>query len=156
MLKSISRKLLRIDPVYAHCDIPCGIYDPYPAQIDAHTIVRMVDLIAALDANDPEMQVKFSRYVATKEEHAEALKNKVRVIWGDFYKPGNVPEGTTDKVWEIMRLASATRQTASKDAATNLLNAVLEFSETFWKIKGVATKRIAAPYPSGGEMVIQA
>ena len=31
--------------VYAHCDIPCGIYDPHIAQMAAHTVIRMTNLI---------------------------------------------------------------------------------------------------------------
>ena len=33
----------------AHCDVPCGIYDPIVAQINALTVVRMMDLMAALE-----------------------------------------------------------------------------------------------------------
>jgi nickel superoxide dismutase len=150
------RKLLNIETAYAHCDIPCGIYDPYPAQIDAQTVLRMMDLINAIDANDPERKVKFSRYVATKEEHGEALKNKIRVIWGDFMKPENTDSSVTDLVWKIMKKAGSARQTSSVETAKELVELVNQFSEAFWKIKGKETKRVPSPYPTDAEMVLPA
>src|SRR5256885_16267868 len=56
LLYSLARLLDRISPAriaYAHCDIPCGIYDPHHAQLAAHTVVRMVDLINQLEKPGP-------------------------------------------------------------------------------------------------------
>ena len=38
-----------VEEAKAHCDVPCGIYDPIVAQINALTVVRMMDLMAALE-----------------------------------------------------------------------------------------------------------
>ena len=145
-----------LEEAYAHCDVPCGIYDPYPAQIDAHTVLRMVDLMAGLEDSDPEKKLKYARYVATKELHAEALKNKVRVIFGDFLTPGKASDdgALVDLVREIFKVASSARQTSSKDVANDLVEKVNKFSEMFWAVKGKSTRRIASPYPTGGEMVV--
>ena len=93
-----------------------------------------------------------------KEEHGELLKHEVRIIWGDFLKPDHAAAnpGLTELVWDIMRHGSAGRQTADMAKVQGLLEATLKFSEVFWKIKGVATKRVDAPYPSGGQMVLPA
>jgi nickel superoxide dismutase len=155
MLKQILNKL-PIEEVSAHCDIPCGIYDPYPAQIAAHTVVRMANLMAGLDKNDPEYDHKYSRYITIKEEHAELAKHEVRIIWGDFFNPGNIgdfPDVHT-MVWDVMKKGSLARQHSSADHANALLESVLKFSEVFWKIKGKNTKRVSAPFPSGGELVL--
>src|SRR3989338_959812 len=78
----------------AHCDIPCGIYDPHHAQVAALTVVRMVNLINELKVsseNPPFDERKriisaISRYTKVKEEHAELVKHEVRIIWGDYIK----------------------------------------------------------------------
>jgi len=75
--------------VYAHCDIPCGIYDPHEAQIAALTVVRMDQLIAELvhpaaDAKPEERSLylsKIARYTSVKETHSEKVKHEIRVIW---------------------------------------------------------------------------
>src|SRR5438128_11715103 len=56
LLYSLARLLDRISPApiaYAHCDIPCGIYDPHHAPMAAHTVVRMIALINQLDKPGP-------------------------------------------------------------------------------------------------------
>ena len=75
------RKLFSLRRVYAHCDIPCGIYDPHTAEIAALTVLRMLELIGeSKDAHD------ISRYTAVKEEHTERCKREIIIIWGDFFK----------------------------------------------------------------------
>jgi len=151
-------KIFKFEVAEAHCDVPCGIYDPYPAQIAAHTVIRMNMLIAGLAKDDPEHHIKFSRYVAVKEEAGELVKHEVRIIWGDFMKAettGDFP-GLNNLVWKIMKQGGAARQTTSLEKSKELLASVLEFSEIFWKLKGKATKRITAPYPSEGELVVLA
>ncbi|MHA1942703.1 MAG: superoxide dismutase, Ni [Candidatus Hodarchaeales archaeon] len=149
--------ILRPQTVYAHCDVPCGIYDPHLAQVAAHTVVRMVNLINELpNLTTQEYAHKFSRYITVKEEHAELVKHEIRIIWGDFIKPDHVeqfPE-LPDLVWKIMQLGSKARQEVNIDAAKDLLSAVLKFSEIFWKIKGKESFRISAPYPNAGDELV--
>ena len=73
--------------VSAHCDIPCGIYDPHGAVLAAQTVAKMVELIGALDGSSPADRNKFVRCVAVKEQHAELVKHEVQVIWSDYFKP---------------------------------------------------------------------
>ena len=47
-------KLLPIETAHAHCDIPCGIYDPHIAQLSAHTAIRMIRLIHELPKLTPD------------------------------------------------------------------------------------------------------
>ena len=76
LLYRLARLLDRVSPApiaYAHCDIPCGIYDPHHAQMAAHTVVRMVDLINQLEkpgtSSTPEQRQeytdKLARYIAS-------------------------------------------------------------------------------------------
>ena len=139
----------------AHCDVPCGIYDPIVAQIDALTVVRMMDLIAALDGEGPAYDNSMSRYITVKEEHAERAKHEIRVIFGDFIKDAhfeNHPE-LPGLFHKIMQLGSKSRQTADREAGVALVESVNKFAEIFWAIKGVATKKAKAPYAPALEMV---
>jgi nickel superoxide dismutase len=143
----------------AHCDVPCGIYDPSTALIPALTVVRMIDLINDLETKGGEKDKAYfnsmARYVAVKEEHAEKAKHEVRVIWGDYIKPEHVekyPE-LNGLVHKIMKLGSKARQTVDRDAAVELVEAINKFAEIFWATKSVATKRAKAPYAPALEVV---
>ncbi len=143
----------------AHCDVPCGIYDPITAQINALTVVRMMDLMAGLADGDEKAIVDFhnsiSRYVAVKEDHAEKTKHDIRVIWGDFIKDTHVekyPE-LPGLVHKIMQLGSKSRQTADRANGLAFVEAINQFAEIFWAIKDIKTKKAKAPYAPGLEMV---
>ncbi len=143
----------------AHCDVPCGIYDPITAQINALTVVRMMDLMADLAEGDEKARVDFhnsmSRYVAVKEEHAEKAKHEIRVIWGDFIKDTHVekyPE-LPGLVHKIMQLGSKSRQNADRANGIAFVEAINQFSEIFWTIKDIKIKKAKAPYAPGLEMI---
>jgi nickel superoxide dismutase len=162
------RALDRIAPpqtVHAHCDIPCGIYDPHLMQIAALTVVRMNQLIDALEvpARDDKAGMEkfhnsFSRYVTVKEEHAELAKREVRIIWGDYFKPEHLDKfkDLHTIVWNILKAGGKTRQEVNLKAAEDLLSQVQRFAEIFWESKGVATKRQPSNQAVGGELVVPA
>lgn len=142
----------------AHCDIPCGIYDPVPAQIAGLTVVRMMDLMADLEnsgAKGKAYDNSMSRYITVKEEHAEKVKHEIRVIWGDYFKAQHIEKfpDAHDVVHKIMQLGSKSRQTADRETGLALVEALNEFAEMFWATKGVATKRAKAPYAPALEVV---
>jgi nickel superoxide dismutase len=164
MLHKIVQKLdqhFHLESVDAHCDIPCGIYDPHQAQIGALTVIRMVDLIEKLfeehgDDLSPAFLNSMARYVAVKEEHAELTKHEIRVIWGDFIKEAHVEQYPQlhGLVHKIMQLGSKARQTVDRETALALLDAVNEFAMIFWQIKGKQTKRVNAPQSVTEEIVL--
>ncbi|HIE24699.1 MAG TPA: superoxide dismutase, Ni [Anaerolineales bacterium] len=140
----------------AHCDVPCGIYDPSTAQISALTVVRMMDLMKAESENhhvhSAEHVNSMARYIEVKEEHAEKAKQEIRIIWGDYFKKDKHPN-VDDLVHKIMQLGSKSRQTADRENGIAFVEAINEFSAIFWETKGVATKRAKAPYAPALEMV---
>jgi nickel superoxide dismutase len=159
ILEKVDRHL-HFETVDAHCDIPCGIYDPHQAQIGALTVIRMVDLIDEhVKEHDKIETAEFfnsmARYIAVKEEHAELVKHEIRVIWGDFIKEAHLEEypQLNGLVHKIMALGSKARQVVNRDTAVALLEAVNEFAEIFWQIKGIQTKRANAPYSVKEEVV---
>ncbi len=149
--------------VHAHCDIPCGIYDPHLAQIGAQTVVRMHQLIADLgDAPGPGDKAKndawhnsLARYVTVKEEHAELCKHEVRIIWGDYFKPEHLEKHPDlhNTVFQIMKLGSKVRQEVNMAAAEELLATVQTFAEIFWTTKDAPVHRQPSRQAVGGESV---
>lgn len=142
----------------AHCDVPCGIYDPMPAQIAALTVIRSVDQInelAAKDSMSANDHANFSRMVAVKEEHCAKVKEEVHIIWGDFIKQPQLdayPE-LHELVHSIMLAGSKAKQHVDRDASVDLLNKVNRFAEIFWSIKEVKTYRAVCPYAPAEEVV---
>jgi nickel superoxide dismutase len=125
--------------VHAHCDIPCGIYDPAGAQQAARTVARMVELIGQIDPGSTGVadRNKFIRCVTVKEQHAELVKREVQVIWSDYFKPEHL-EANPDlhtKVWNILKLAGKNKQSVDAEAAAQLEAAVKEFADIFWSTK---------------------
>ena len=151
--------ILHFKRAKAHCDIPCGIYDPHGAQIAALTVIRMIDLMTELASGPEKENLEFhnsiSRYILVKEEHGELCKREIRVIFGDYFKKEHVekyPELPT-LFHKIMQWGSKGRQTTSRESALELLGGVNRFAEIYWETKGIPTKRVKAPYKPSEEIV---
>lgn len=163
---TIANALRPPTPVYAHCDIPCGIYDPHEAQISALTVLRMTQLIAELPkpgagAKPEEVetyQAKLARYVAVKESHAERVKAELRVLWGDYFTADHAKQFPTlhESFWKAMKAASKARQSVAGADAQELLGQVHGIAEIFWKSKGATPKKVPSMQKSGGEIVYPA
>ena len=165
MLKAtfaLVNRLFPLEEASAHCDVPCGIYDPHYAQIAALTVVRMNQLIEAMEppamekgARDNYMHA-LARYTTAKEEAAELVKHEVRIIRGDFFKADNSPDNIGEITDGIMKTASQARQNIDADAANKLLDLVNDFAGAFWTAKGVKTKKQSSNQAAGGEFVVPA
>jgi nickel superoxide dismutase len=131
---------------YAHCDIPCGIYDPAPAQIAARTVSRMVELIEQNSGPDTAQRAKLVRCVQVKETHAENVKREIQIIWSDYFKPEHLekfPE-LHDLTWKILKQAGACKQNVDAAAAAELERLVGRFTEIFWATKGKPVHTMAS------------
>lgn len=144
-------KSQKFESASAHCDVPCGIYDPSTAQIAVLTAIRLLDLIAELAEKDSLSiadQAKLGRLVAQKEEHVEKAKAEVRIIWGDFFKAPQFETfpNTHNLVHSIMLQGSKTKQHIDRENGIELLAMVNEFAESFWAAKGIETYTATCPY----------
>jgi nickel superoxide dismutase len=161
LLSALDRRL-GIPHARAHCDVPCGIYDPIIAQIAALTVVRMIDLMTDLESKTADKTLAYhntlGRHIAVKEEHAEKVKHEVRVIWGDYLKVQHLEKYPQAHalVHEIMALGSKCRQTVDREAAVKLVEKLNELAQIFWETKNVAVKRATAPYAPNLELVYPA
>jgi nickel superoxide dismutase len=159
---ALINRLFPQEDAFAHCDIPCGIYDPHYAQVAALSVLRMVQLIEAMEAPamDKGARDKYmhalARYTKVKDDHAELVKHEVRIIRGDFFKADNSPKDLGEIVDNIMKTASKARQNIDKEAAEQLLDLVNKFAEAFWAAKKVETKRQPSNQAAGGEFVVPA
>lgn len=158
LLQSLDN-LFVFEQAKAHCDIPCGIYDPITAQIPALTVVRMLDLMNDLEnkagEKGQEYHNTFTRYVMVKEEHAEKAKHEIRVIWGDYIKAQHIEQHPElpALVHKILQLGSKVRQTIDRQAAVEFVETINQFAEIFWATKNLKTKRAKAPYAPALELV---
>ena len=156
-------RFLPTEKASAHCDIPCGIYDPHSAQIAALTVLRMTQLIEGLkppssgaDANQvAAYENSLSRYIEAKEEHAENTKKELAILWGDYFKPEHLEKypDVHATFWSAIKLASKNKQEANRQAAEDLVAAVQKVSEVFWASKGAQTRRQPSLQMVGGEIV---
>jgi len=146
------KQLFNIQPVHAHCDVPCGIYDPSSAQVAALSVARFLDLIAELeekiseDGTSASTLARLSRLVEQKESHAAAVKSEIVIIWGDYIKAPQLekfPE-IHDLVHKIMLKASACKQDTHPEDARDLMDLVNRFAEIFWQTKGIETETVVS------------
>ncbi|OUR95435.1 superoxide dismutase, Ni [Halobacteriovorax marinus] len=139
--------------VKAHCDVPCGVYDPTTAVIAAMTVARMTDTILELEEHeikdhqgtrDLHYQNKITRMINEKERSAEIVKEEVRIIWGDFFKEPQFKQFPQihSLVHEVLLLASKCKQNIDQDATRDLVTKLNDFSEIFWKIKNIKFKNV--------------
>jgi len=115
MLKTIEKL---IKPVYAHCDLPCGIYETDTMRHAADTCRRMVERyeeIGELVSTDAEAMNKAVRAVQTKEDHAQKCKDQLYLLWSDYFKPEHLDKfpDMHDKFWQATKQCGKVKQTMS-------------------------------------------
>ena len=120
--------------VHAHCDLPCGVYDPAQARIEAESIKGIVEKYQAND--DPAFR---TRAIVIKEERAQLVKHHLWVLWTDYFKPNHLekyPQLHT-LFWEATKLAGAAGVKGHTDLAVvqQLLDKIAEIDKIFWETK---------------------
>ncbi|EKD87075.1 MAG: hypothetical protein ACD_37C00050G0002 [uncultured bacterium] len=149
---------------YAHCDIPCGIYDPHNAQLAAHTIIRMTQLLGEVKPvrqaqgkreDETKAEHDIARITHVKEEHASLLENELTTLQNDYFKEEHIKEypSLPELFKNASRLGAKARQGIDTDSAQKLLLVVQDIAEIFFKTKGVIPVRVKSVYPTGGEIV---
>jgi nickel superoxide dismutase len=120
--------------VHAHCDLPCGVYDPAQAKIEAQSVKAAMEKYAA--NNDADFR---SRAVAVKEERSEMVKHHLWVLWTDYFKPNHFEAYPQlhQLFNDATKLAGAGGTKGSNDPAVadKLLAKIEEISEIFWATK---------------------
>ena len=138
------KSILKPIHIYAHCDIPCGIYDPIAAKIAAQTVLKMVVRMEALDLSGGVTKVEqpngIARLIRVKEDHAEIVRNELDILWHDYFKPEHLEKypDLHELFWNAAKLSSTCKQTVSSDSAKDLVDSVDKIATIFWETKGVS------------------
>lgn len=147
MLKKLMNLADRISaaPVAsAHCDGPCGIYDPASARISAEAVRSMTKKMLALEvpaAGDNAAMAAYqntmSRYIAIKEEQAHETKEHLLVLWTDYFKPEHLEQfpHLHDMFWKAAKLCSSCKVEVSPQHCDELIDAVKGIHDVFWQSK---------------------
>ena len=140
LIEAFSKIGLPISVAHAHCDIPCGIYDPGDAIQAAQTVVRMTELIEEIDFSggpSKELGNSLVRYVSVKEDHATKAKEDILIIWTDYFKPEHVEKypDLHEKVWNACKLGSYVKQNVDLAKAKEFKASLEEIGEIFWETK---------------------
>ena len=131
--------------VQAHCDGPCGVYDPASARIAAEAVLSMTKKLLALTPPSAESAADwaaynntFSRYVAVKEEQAQQTKEELLILWTDYFKPEHLATfpDLHDTFWKATKLCSACKVNIDQAKAEELIKAVESIHTMFWSSKG--------------------
>ncbi len=118
--------------VHAHCDLPCGVYDPAQARIEAESVKACQEKYQGSDDD-----VFRERAVSIKEERADLVKHHLWVLWTDYFKPEHVekfPE-LHEKFWTATKLAGDAKKSQDPAQGQQLLDAVDEIGKIFWETK---------------------
>ncbi len=122
-------ELLRsfVKPVYAHCDLPCGVYDPLQAQIEAVSVLRIMEKYSGLSDEDK------TRAIVIKEQRAELVKHHLWVLWTDYFKPEHLDkhDDLHDLFWRATKKAGETKKTVDSKVAQELLDLIKEIDTVF-------------------------
>jgi len=118
----------------AHCDLPCGVYDPAQARIEAESVKAIIDKYQA--SSDPEFR---TRALIIKEQRSELVKHHLWVLWTDYFKAPHFEKypNLHQLFNEATKLAGASGAKGSVDAAVaeQLLAKIEEISKIFWETK---------------------
>jgi len=134
MLNRIARAFEPRTTVYAHCDLPCGVYDPAQARLEAESVKACMEKHNASDDHDFK-----ARAISIKEERSHMVKEHLWVLWTDYFKPPHFeayPQ-LNDLFNQATKLAGAggTKGTCDVAVADELLGKIDEIAEIFWATK---------------------
>ena len=133
MLSRLRDALVRIE-VSAHCDLPCGVYDPAQARFEAESVKMIISKANA--SSDPDFR---TRAILIKEQRAELVKHHLWVLWTDYFKPQHFEKypNLHQLFNETTKLAGASgaKGTLDEAVAEQLLGKIDEISKIFWETK---------------------
>jgi nickel superoxide dismutase len=118
----------------AHCDLPCGVYDPAQARIEAESVKAIQEKYQSNE--DPEFR---TRAVLIKEQRSDLVKHHLWVLWTDYFKPPHFekyPElhGLVNEATKLAG-ASGTKGSLDGDVAQQLLDKIDEIDRIFKETK---------------------
>ena len=131
-LLSLADRLGRPETIHAHCDLPCGVYDPAQARIEAESVKGCMEKFNASDDS-----VFKTRAVAIKEERADLVKHHLWVLWTDYFTPVHLQQFPQlhELFWTATKAAGEAKKTTDTAVADDLLAQIAEIDKIFWETK---------------------
>jgi nickel superoxide dismutase len=143
MLTALEALLKPQRVVHAHCDLPCGVYDPAQARIEAESVSKIQEKY-----QDAEKQKKpsetvedfKSRCLVIKEERADMVKHHLWVLWTDYFKPPHVEKYPQlhELFWQATKEAGEAKKSTDPKQGQKLLDLIDEIGKIFWETKQAA------------------
>ena len=125
-------RVLRPTTAFAHCDLPCGVYDPAQARIEAESVKAIQEKHNASD--DQEFRI---RATMIKEQRADLVKHHLWVLWTDYFKPEHLEKYPQlhDLFWKATKSAGEAKKTNDVAVGQRLLDQIAEITTIFWETK---------------------
>ena len=133
-MRLLARLLEPKATAYAHCALPCGVYDPAQARIEAESVKAICQKYQ--DSNDPGFR---TRALIIKEQRSELVKHHLWVLWTDYFKPPHFAKypqlhGLFNEATKLAG-AAGTKGSADVRTADELLAKIDEIAKIFWETK---------------------
>jgi len=143
-MSRLTRWLTPSTIAHAHCDLPCGVYDPEQARIEAESCLRIAEKYEA--STD---EVFRSRAIQIKEERAELVKHHLDVLWHDYFKPEHVEKVPKlhELFWDATKQASKVKASTDPAEGKKLLE-MIDKIDAAWKATGGLEKTRVAGRPA--------
>jgi nickel superoxide dismutase len=118
--------------VSAHCDLPCGVYDPAQARIEAESVKAIQEKYQGNE--DPGFR---TRAIGIKEQRAELAKHHVSVLWSDYFKAPHFEKypGLHDLFNETLKALSAAKSSNDPATGQTALDYIAQIDKIFWETK---------------------
>lgn len=142
---------------FAHCDIPCGVYDVQISQMAAHTVIRMTQLLSEVKREDEtKVEHDIARVTRIKEKHGGIVEEELGTLDNDYFKAEHHKEfpELAGLLKTGVKLSVTIRQNIDMESAQKLLETTQKIAEIFYKTKKLEPVRVPSGYPTGGEIVM--
>ena len=122
-----------VKPVYAHCDLPCGVYDPAQARIEAESVLAIMKKYEGGELDE----VGKIRAIMIKEQRADLVKNHLWVLWTDYFKPEHLEKypNLHDLFWQATKQAGECKHPLEVAEGEKLLAQIDEIARIFRETK---------------------
>jgi nickel superoxide dismutase len=116
--------------VHAHCDLPCGVYDPAQARIEAESIKMIIQKVG--ENSDADFR---TRAILIKEQRAEEVKHHLMVLWADFFTKDHFEQfpNLHQLFWDGVHGAGDVKKSTDVAVAEKLLKTIDEIADIFWQ-----------------------
>ena len=134
-MRLLTRLLAPKSVAHAHCDLPCGVYDPAQAKIEVQSVKAILEKYAANE--DPAFRV---RALIIKEQRSELVKHHLWVLWTDYFKAPHFekyPQLNTlfNEATKLAGGGGGTKSSVDVATADQLLAKIDEIAAIFWETK---------------------